>query len=78
MVNCSAIGCTKQPDTPSQDGINFHKIPSSKKPLLPRKWLHNIRHKSPLPKDSKFYICLVHFDKTCVKRNLQVNNFIIS
>ena len=37
MVNCSAIGCTKQPDTPSQDGINFHKIPSSKKPLLPHK-----------------------------------------
>ena len=34
MVNCSAIGCTNQSDTPSPAGLSFHKIPSSKKPLL--------------------------------------------
>ena len=78
MVNCSAIGCTNRSDTPSQEGLSFHKIPSSKKPLLRQKWLHNIRRKPPLPKDSSFYICSVHFDETCFKRNLQVSNFIIS
>ena len=76
VVNCSAIGCTNRSDTPSQEGISFHKIPSSKKPLLQQKWLHNIRRKPPLPKDSSFYICSVHFDETCFKRNLQVNDFI--
>ena len=78
MVNCSAIGWTNRSDTPSQEGLSFHKIPSSKKPLLRQKWLHNIRRKPPLPKDSSFYICSVHFDETCFKRNLQVSNFIIS
>ena len=33
MVNCSAIGCTYRPDTPSKEGLSFHKIPSNKKPL---------------------------------------------
>ena len=78
MVNCLAIGCTNRSDTPSQEGISFHKIPSSKKPLLRQKWLYNIHRKPPLPKDSSFYICSVHFDETCFKRNLQINNFIIS
>ena len=78
MANCSAIGCTNQSDTPSQEGLSFHKIPSSKKPLLRQKWLHNIRRKPPLPKDSSFYICSVHFDETCFKRSLKVSNFIIS
>ena len=77
MVNSSAIGCTNQSDTPSQEGISFHKIPSRKKPLLRQKWLHNIRRKPPLPKDSSVYICSVHFDETCFKRILQVNDFII-
>ena len=57
--------------------LSFYKITSSKKPLLRQKWLHNIRRKPPLPKDSSFYICSVHFDETCFKRNLQVSNFII-
>ena len=78
MVNCSAIGCTDRPDTPSQEGLSFHKIPSSKKPLLRQKWLHNIRRKPPLPKDSRFYICSVHSDETYFNHNLQVSNFIIS
>ena len=78
MINCPAIGCTNRSDTPSQEGISFHKIPSSKKPSLRQKWLHNIRCKPLLPEDSAFYICSVHFDETCFKRNLQVNNFIIS
>ena len=77
MVNCSAIGCTNRYDTPYQKGISFHKIPSSKKPLLRQKWLH-IHRKPPLPKDSSFYLCSVHFDETCFKLNIQVNNFIIS
>ena len=77
MVNCSAIGCTNRSDTPSQEGLSFHKIPSSKKPLLRQKWLHNIRRKPPLPKDSSFYICSVHFDETCFK-HLQPSDFIIS
>ena len=78
MVNCLTIGCTNRFDTPSQEGISFHKIPSSKKPLLRQKWFHNIRRKPPLPKDWSFYICSVHFDETWFKRNLQVNNFVIS
>ena len=78
MVNCSAICCTKRSDTPSQEDISFHKMPSTEKPLLRQKWLHNSRHKPPLLKGSSFYICSVHFDETCFKRNLQVNNFIIS
>ena len=57
--------------------LSFYKITSSKKPLLRQKWLHNIRRKPPLPKDSSFYICSVHFDETCFKRNLQLSNFII-
>ena len=61
----------------SKKVLSFCKIPSSKKPLLRQKWLHNIRRKPPLPKDSSFYICSVHFDETCFKRNLQVSNFII-
>ena len=59
-------------------GLTFHKIPSSKKPLLQQKWLHNIGRELPLPKDSSFHICSVHFDETCFKNNLQVSNFIIS
>ena len=51
MVNSSTIGCTNRFDTPSQEGISFHKIPSNKKPLLRQKWFHNIRRKPPLPKD---------------------------
>ena len=43
MVNCSAVGCTNLSDTPSLEGISFHKLPSSKKPLLLQKWLNNIR-----------------------------------
>ena len=69
MVNCPAVGCTNRSDTPSQEG--FHKIPSGKKPLLRQKWLHNVRRKPPLSKDSSF-------DETCFKRNLQINNFINS
>ena len=76
MVNCSAIGCTNGSNTPSQESISFHKVPSSKKPLLRQKWLHDIRRKPPLPQDSSFYMCPVHFDETCFKCNLQVNNFI--
>ena len=30
MMNCSTIGCTNRSDTPFQEGISFHKIPSSK------------------------------------------------
>ena len=71
MVNCSAIGCTNRSDTPSQEVISFHKIPSSKKKPI-------IRRKPPVPKDSIVYICAVHFDETCFKHNLQVDNFIIS
>ena len=71
-------GCTNRRHTPSQEVIRFYKISSSKKSLLWQRWLHNIRCKLPLPKDSSFYICAVHFDETCFKRNLQVNNFIIS
>ena len=78
MVTCSAIGCTNQSDTPSQEGISFHNIPSSKKPLLRQKWLLNIRRKPGLLMDSSFYRRSVHFDETYFKRNLQVNNFIIS
>ena len=33
MVNCSAVDCTKRPDTPSKERLRFHKIPSNKKPL---------------------------------------------
>ena len=78
MVNCSAIGFTNGSNTPSQESTSFHKVPSSKKPLLRQKWLHDIRRKPPLPQDSSFYMCSVHFDETCFKCNLQVNNFIIS
>ena len=67
MVNCSAIACTNQSDT-SQEGISFHEIPSSKKPLLRQKWLHNIRRKPPSPKDSSFYISSVDFVETCFRR----------
>ena len=68
MVNYSAISCTNRSDTPSQEGISFNEIPSSKKQLLRQKWLHNIRRKPPFPKDSSFYIYSVHFDETCFKR----------
>ena len=67
MVNCSATGCTNRSDTPPQEGLSFDKIPSSKKPLLWQKWLHNICLKPLLPKDSSFYIYSVHFDETCFK-----------
>ena len=78
MVNCSAIGCTNRSDTPSQEGLSFHKIPSSKKPLLLQKLWQNIRGKPPPLKDSSSYICSVHFDEICFKLDLQVSNFIIS
>ena len=77
MVNCSTISCTHQCDIPSQEGISFHKIPSSKNPLPRQKRLHNIRRKLPLPNDSSFHICSVHFDETCFKCNLQLTDFII-
>ena len=54
MVNCLAIGCTGWFDTPSQEDINFHKIPSSKKQSLRQKWLNNILCKTPLLKDLNF------------------------
>ena len=66
MINCSTIGCRNRSGSPSEEGISFYKIRASKKPLLQQKWLHNIRRKPPLAKDSSFYICSVHFDETCL------------
>ena len=37
MINCPAIDCTNRSDIPSQEGISFHKPPSSKQPLLLQK-----------------------------------------
>ena len=70
MVSCSAFSCTDRSE--NYPGISFHRIPSSKKKELRQEWLHNIRRVGNLPSDKSFYICSVHFEENCFKRDLQV------
>ena len=37
-----------------------------------QQWLNNIRRYGTLPKDVSFFICSVHFEKSCYERDLQV------
>ena len=69
MVSCSAFGCTNRSE--HYPGISFHRIPSSKKKELRKKWLHIIRVGN-LPSDKSFYICSEHFEENYFKRDLQV------
>ena len=75
MVSCSAIGCINRSFQSSSNEDSFHKIPSVKKVSLCQQWLTNIRREGPLPKDNSFYICSRHFEPSCFKRDLQVENF---
>ena len=74
MVNCGAFGCTNR--AANHPELSFHKVPTNKRnPVLRKRWLHNIRRDGNLPKDSSFYICSIHFEEECFRRDLQVSCF---
>ena len=67
MPSCGAPGCTNR----STDGKNltFHRLPSQKKRnSLRLEWIQNIKRQN-VPKE--LFICSVHFEESCFKRDLK-------
>jgi len=71
VLYCSAFGCTNKWEPNS--AISFHRLPKkSRNEELRKKWLQNIKREGILPKDENFFICSVHFEEDCFKRDLKV------
>jgi len=71
VVSCATPGCTNnRTKTPN---LSFHRLPPNTKEtqLLRKKWLHNIKRTSPLPKDIYFFVCSAHFDDSSFERDFE-------
>ena len=70
MPWCVAVGCSNNTFTKNRDkNVSFYKFPKDK--ALEKKWMQNIKRENP-PKDAR--ICHIHFEDSCFKRDLQVQN----
>ena len=66
MTNCGAPGCKNR--STENKGISFHRLPTTKRNEIRKKWLQNIRRKIvPL----RLYICSEHFESSCFQRDLK-------
>ena len=71
MTYCCAVDCKSNSFTKDRKkGLRFFGLPKGKhKETLRKKWIHNIKRQN-LPKDP--YVCELHFEKSCFKRDLEV------
>ena len=72
VATCAAFGCTNS----CKNSPGFHRISAADADykLLRQRWIQNIHHADPLPKDENFFVCAKYFKKDFFQRDLKVRN----
>ena len=68
MVHCAAIDCTNSSSKKNDENISFFKLP---KDIRKKIWIAKLKRQN-LPKDENVYVCHLHFEEACFKRDLKV------
>ena len=73
VASCAALDCKNNRD--KRPDLSYHRIPANKpeNKLIRQRWIQNIRREPPLPKDENFFVCSLHFEKSCYERDMQVS-----
>ena len=76
VATCAGFGCMNSRKNSTE--LCFHRIPTAnaQNKLLGQRWIQNINHADPLPKDENFFICLNHFKKDYFERDFKARNIV--
>ena len=74
VVSCVAVDCSNSRKNSPE--LSFHRIPmlNDENRELRERWIANVKRHGTLPKESNFFLCSNHFEKSCFERDLKVYN----